>query len=159
MKLAHPAMDSVIDLDKGLPTLVIESQLFFRGLLADIAAQIDGRRGDTVLSEHDEPIDMYRGAELLEGLTTFTVNTRSLQSKILSAMEKTAAQAPYHLEGIELLQRMEQYVLRLTQDCTADIICGKLTMSAVLKAIGITVSDDYADPLERFLDYMELVRE
>lgn len=40
-----------------------------------------------------------------------------------------------------------------------DIVCEKCSVAGILKGIGITLRDDYDDPLERLLDFMELVRE
>lgn len=59
---------------------------------------------------------------------------------------------------MELLSRIECYLddLAFSMDC--DVGCGEATISALLKATGVSLRDDYIDPLERLLDYMELVR-
>lgn len=44
-------------------------------------------------------------------------------------------------------------------DSSAEIYCAKLNISATIKAVGISVTEEYAEPLERYLDYMELMRE
>lgn len=36
--------------------------------------------------------------------------------------------------------------------------CGQCTIAGLLKAAGITLREDYTDPMEQLLDYMELVR-
>ena len=162
MKLAHPELDTVISIDAApgkVAALVIENRRFFRELLSDIAGQIDGHDGKSVLSENDVPLAFHRCAELICDMIGFSINRKSLLSKVLDALEKDAMGEDHYLESMELLQRVEQYVFTLTKDFTADIVCGKLNMNAILKGVGISVNDEYDDPLERFLDYMELVRE
>ena len=38
-------------------------------------------------------------------------------------------------------------------------MCEKCSVAGLLKGIGISLRDTYEDPLERLLDFMELVRE
>lgn len=160
MRLAHIQLNTVLQIEPGgICSLVIENRRFFREMLADIAKQLDGADGASVLSQGDKIIPLSKNAELLTDFVTFNINTKSLQSKILAALEKSAVDGQHYLECMELLNRLEEFVLDLTRDYTADITCGKLNIGAVLKSIGVSVNDDYPDPLERLLDYMELVRE
>lgn len=159
MRLAHPELDTVLTLEgEHVTSLVIENRRFFRELLQDIAGQTDGLDGKTVLSVDDKPIPFAKHAELIGSPLNFSVNQKGLLSKIVSALEKDAVRGDHYEETCMLLQSVEQYVFSLTQDFTADIICGKLNMGTILKGIGLSVNES-DDTLERFLDYMELVRE
>lgn len=161
MRLAHPELETVLLLDEedAFPSLVIENRRFFRELLQDIRGQTEGLDGKAVLSVKDKPVPFSKNAELIDSVIGFSVNQKGLISKILAALEKDAVCGERYAETCELLQAVESYVFRLTQDFTADLNCGKLSITAVLKSIGLTVNEEASGPLERFLDYMELVRE
>lgn len=160
MNIAHIQLDTVLTVGPGkITTLVIENKRFFREMLDDVARQLEGADGKTVLSDNGKILPLSKNAELIDSFVNFSVNTKSLQTKIIAAMEKSAVGEQHYLECMTLLNRLEEFVLKLTQDMTADIVCGKLSIGTVLKSIGISVNDDYDDPLERLLDYMELVRE
>jgi CRISPR type II-A-associated protein Csn2 len=85
MKLAHPHMEAVISVDgETVPTLVIENQVFFRTLLQDIANQIEGMEGDTVLSQDDQLIAFSRSAELIDSYLGFSLNRNNCLTRFLS---------------------------------------------------------------------------
>lgn len=161
MRLAHPELETVLKLDEAdaVPSLVIENRRFFREFLQDIYDQLEGKDGKTVLSQADKPVPFSKNAELIDSVTGFSVNQKGVLNKILAALEKDAVCGEHYMRTCELLQAMEEYVFSLTQDFTADLICGKLGIASVLKGVGLTVNEEGSGTLERFLDYMELVRE
>lgn len=160
MRFAHPHMETVIDIDpQHIPCLVVENAGFFRQLVQDIYNQINGNGGDTVLSDDYRPVDFSKYADIIDSFASFTVNRKTLQSKIISALERTAVNEVFYLKTSELLQAVEQYFNELTMDSSAELYCAKLNISAIIKAVGISVAEEYAEPLEQYLDYMELMRE
>lgn len=159
MMLAHPQIESVIDFSSSsICTLVIENQNFFRSFLQDIRFQIDGFPGKTILSEKGSPLEWSKRAELLDSYLSFQLNRKSLLTKIAASMETAAMLEEFYTRTMGLLSQIECYLddLAFSMDC--DVVCGEATVSALLKTTGISIRDDYADPLERILDYMELVR-
>ena len=70
----------------------------------------------------------------------------------------------HYQQTIAILSQIECYLddLIFSSDCDVvcgdiDVVCGDITVGTLLKSVGITLRDDYPDPLERLLDYMELV--
>lgn len=160
MNLAHPQLDAVLRADAGaVPSLVIEEQNFFRTLLQDISDQINGLEGETVLSQDDRVLELSRHAELIDSYLGFTLNRKPLLGRILAALEREALSDAHYLASMQLLADVERMVAELSLPFPCSLTCAKLTIGAVWKAAGIEIAEDYDDPLEKLLDYMELVRE
>jgi len=160
VKLAHPEMETLITIEPDrVSTLVIENRGFFRAFCEDMQKQINGESGNIVLSDDNRIIDFSRNADLTECFLGFTLNRKPLLSKIGSVLEKAAVAGENYALTAEMISRLEEYVSTLTQDFACNIECGKITAGSLIKAAGISIVEDYDDPLEHILDYMELVRE
>lgn len=159
MILAHPQLENVLELSgTKVMTLVIENQDFFREFLQDIQSQIDGYTGKTVLSEQNKLLDWPKYGELTDHFLSMSLNRKTLLTRISAAMEAQAMSEDFYTRSTQLLSQVERYLddLAFSMDC--DVACGECTISGLLKAAGISLREDYADPLEQLLDYMELVR-
>ena len=64
----------------------------------------------------------------------------------------------HYQQTMAILSQIECYLDDLIFSSDCDVVCGDITVGTLLKSVGITLRDDYPDPLERLLDYMELVR-
>ncbi len=160
MKLVHPELMSVLCTDEpGVQTIVIENQNFMRKLILGLHSQINGSEGLFVLSKNDTPLDFAKNAELIDDVLFFDLNRKPLISKIISAMEFEATEGENIFEQNELLQRLELFLDKLAFPIPCDITYSKLSFSSIIKAVGVELRDEYDNPLERLLDYMELVRE
>lgn len=160
MILAHPQLDAVLDFDGAyVNTLVVENPDFFRCLLCDLYGQLQGDDGKLVLSEKGKPLVISKWVELVDNCIHFDLNRKSLMTKICASMEQTAVSEEFFLKTSEILGKLESYVDALAFELPGDIICEKCTVAGLLKGIGISLRDDYEDPLERLIDFMELVRE
>ena len=97
--------------------------------------------------------------EVVDNCLNFQLNTKSLLGKIQTALERTAVNDIFFLKTTELLQSVEQYIdeLAFTYDC--DLRYQRCTPAGLIKAMAVHIQDEYDDPLERLLDYMELIRE
>ena len=137
----------------------IENQKFFREFLTDLHTQLDGGSGKAGLSVHDQPVDTGKNLEILDPLIPFDINRRSLLTKILASLEKTALDEEHYFRTREMLTALENYLQDIAFSEKCDIICSKLSVPALLRAVGIELRDDYASLGEKLLDYMELVRE
>ena len=147
MILCHPQIETVFDFSSpGIPSAIIEEPVFFRTLMLDLYDQIDGGSGKFILSENDNCLH-------------FSLNTKTLINKIVSAMERLAVGESFFMKTAELLQQLEQYAAELAFNFDCDILCEHCTAAGLLKAVGISLRDEYDDPLERLIDYMELIRE
>jgi len=160
LTLAHPEMDSVIEIGtEHISTLVIENRGFFRSLLHDISGQCGGESGRAVLTEGIKQLDFSKHVEVIDSFLSFTLNRKNLLSKINAAFEKAAVQGDNYLQTAELLSAVERYMNTLAEGFSGNITCGKMTAANLVKMAALTVVEDYENPLEQILDYMELVRE
>ena len=160
MILAHPQMDTVLDFDGAfVNALVVENPDFYRQLLCDFYGQLQGDKGKLVLSDKDKALPVSKWVELVDNCIHFEMNRKSLLTKICSTMEQTAVSEAFFLKTSELLSALECYVDELAFELPGDIVCEKCSVAGLLKGIGISLRDEYDNPLERLLDFMELVRE
>ncbi len=160
MMLAHPQIDAVLNFDsRKVPTLTIESPDFFREFLRDIKAQIGGFPGKTVLSRENMPIGLSGNAELIDSFVSFEISRKTLLAKLISRLESIAVSEANYLHTASMMGELEQYIHELSFELPCDILCCKMSIGSVLRAVGIEIPDDYTNDLERLLDYMELTRE
>lgn len=160
MKLAHPEIESVFDFSSGaFNTIVIENQNFMRKFLTDIKFQTGGLSGEAVLSEKNAPIPFSKNAELIDSVLGFTINQKNLLNKIAAAIFHKSVAGEYFLKTSELVSQIEQLIDELSFDFPCSLIETKLNFENVIKSAGVEILDDYENGLERFIDYMELVRE
>lgn len=160
MILAHPQMDTVLEFDGShVNTLVVEHPDFYRSLICDLYGQLQGEEGKLILSEKGKTLPISKWVELVDNCIHFELNRKSLLTKICTAMERTAVSESFFLKTSELLCALEHYVDELAFELPGDIVCEKCSVAGILKGIGVSIRDDYDDPLERLIDFMELVRE
>lgn len=160
MRFVCSYFDEPICIDEGyVNSIVVENRNVFRRLVEDIAMQIDGLEGDSVLSEDNTLCSFAKKCELITEFAPFDINKKALLNNIVSTMEKTAVNEQFYIKTQELLAQIENYVYELAFDNEYDVECEKITISAVLKAIGIVWKDDYVNTLEKIIDYMELVND
>lgn len=160
MKLAHPMLDRVFSFDEtGVCTLIAESPEFFNAFLTDICNQLDGRDGETVLSRGDKLLDISGNLEMITDFITFDINQKGLLTKILTSLEKTALDGSHYLQTNRLLQELEAYTSELFFTAPCRLAFPKLSISSLLKSMGVTVLDDFDSVPEKLVDYMSLVYE
>lgn len=105
------------------------------------------------------PLSFSKAAEYIDCFNGFSINRKTLLNKLTAALEQKANEEEHYLKTAELLSGIEAYIDELAGDIFVGIECAKVNVNALLKMAGISVCDDYDEPLERILDYMELVRE
>lgn len=160
MKFSYLPIDHVFEFDeKSVLSLVIEEPNMFLSLSQDIFDQTQGLAGKSVLSEDNKTMDFSKNADIITSFFPFELNRKSLLTKILSELEKTSQNEVHYLETMELMAKIEKYLDDLTVDFPCDLEYNKLTISSVLKSVGIEVHDDSVSLAEKLLNYMELVRE
>ena len=64
----------------------------------------------------------------------------------------------FYSHTIQLLSRVDRYLDELAFSMDCDVVCGPCTVSGLLKSAGLSLREDYEDPLEQLLDYIELVQ-
>lgn len=160
MILAHPQLDTVLEFGgSNVNALVVEHPDFYRSLICDLYGQLQGEAGKLILSEKGKTLPISKWVELVDNCIHFELNRKSLLTKVCAAMERTAVSESFFLKTSELLCALEHYVDELAFELPSDIVCEKCSVAGILKGIGVSIRDDYDDPLERLIDFMELVRE
>ena len=160
MIFSHPAMSSVIEIGAAnVETLVIENRNFFYELVSDIQEQINGNDGQTTLYDGVKILELAKYAEIIDSYIGFSLNRKTLLTKITSELERKAMSESVYLETHDLLMKTSNYLEELFSDFSCNLEYEKLSIGSILKAVGIHICEDYAEPLEKIIDYMELVRE
>lgn len=160
MILCCPQMETVLEFADGkTPTLVIENPAFLRQFLMELYAQLAGEEGSFVLSDKGKELEISVWVEVLDNCLNFQLNTKTLLGKIQAALERTAVNDIFFLKTTELMQNVELYMDELAFTYNCDLVYQRCTPAGLIKAMAVHIRDAYEDPLERLLDYMELVRE
>lgn len=163
MKFAHSKIDSVFDWREPLiPTLVIENQCLFRGILKDMRSASEGMSAPVVLSKNSKVLDFSKYAEVIYDFVNFSLNQRALVSKICAELERVAVSPEHYQRTQELLAEIECALDAWAFELSCDITATKISLPSLVKSLGIEVSDEYQGDrgeVEKIIDYMELVRE
>lgn len=160
MKFVYPEIGKVFETDGSfINTLVIENQGLFCRLIEDVQSQVNGFEGRSVLSEDNKILPINKNLEVLSQFVPFEINRKNLISKICSAIETKAISDEYYGRTCELLNEIERYLMDITFDFSCDLNFEKINASALIKAAGVEVADDYESLGEKILDLMELVTE
>ncbi len=158
MKLVYPDIHQVIRFQNGkISSLVIENPTLMMRFLSDIQNQILGEAGRVVLSLDDTPVSIERWVDLLVDFPGFDGDRKSLMTKFLHVMERTAQEAQYLQDTQKLMASIEKYMDLLAYDQDVYLRYDKMSFSNLLKAVGIHIVIDYNNLAELLLSYMKLV--
>ena len=160
MKIAYRELKNVIDVNTEMITgLVIENPEFMYKILQEFRKATEGLDSDIVVSDNETPIPAQKTIAYITDFVDFTLNQKTLISKIMSELDKKSKNELYYEKSERLLETIEMYIESIAGDLPCEIICEKLNMLAVIKAAGIEIIDDYDTLEERILAYMDLSRE
>ncbi len=160
MKFIYPYINETVNFDCDfVNSIIIENKKLFRTLVEDISLQIDGLPGKSILSVDDEPIEMYKAAEIISEFAPFNINKKSILSKINQALEKEALREDHYMITMDIIGKIEKYIADISFDCPCDIVCTKLSAGNIIKAAGVEISDDNEKDIDRIFDYITLVSE
>lgn len=160
MKIVHPKINSKIEIsDHEISVLVIEEPKFFCELLIDIKNQINKFEGDTVLSISNEPVSFHKYVELIIDPLDLEMNSRTIIKKVLEAMEKCGLDAVYYERTQKLIAEIEEYINDLSLNFDTEIGCQDISFQKILKAVELTVVEEYSRLVDKIYAYMELTRE
>ena len=163
MKFVYPEIDYVCTFQEGfVPTLVIEHKPLLLRFSQDIHRQLNGEDGKAVFSIGNTPKDISKYVEWIDNVYAFSLNQKSLISKISAALEKTALSAEHYQASQAMLSSVEAFLETISFDFPCSIYPTKLSIPALIKCAGIELAEDYTGKSaipEKMIDYMELVRE
>lgn len=163
MKFAYSDINGYFDWEQPvIPTIIIENQSLFRKLLKDISSSINGIETNAVLSKNNSIIEFSKHAEILNDFINFNINKKTLLNKICLSLEKMAVSPENYIETQKLLAEIENKIGIWSFDFSCNIIPTKVSVSSIIKSVGIEICDDYSnevEEVEKIIDYMELIRE
>lgn len=163
MKFAYSKINNVFDWQEPLiPTLVIENQSLFRGILKDMRSASEGMSAPVVLSKNGKLLDFSKYAEVIYDFVNFSLNQRTLISKICAELERIAVSPEHYQRTQELLAEIECTLDTWAFELSCDITATKISLPSLIKSLGVEVNDEYQGDrgeVEKIVDYMELVRE
>lgn len=160
MKLVHPEIDTLFDTDGNyVNTIIIENQSFYYSFLSELNEQVNGADGKIVLSDDNTVISVQKNLELLSDFIPFELNKKSLVNKLAASLEKVSTDAEHYSDTMRLVSELEDYMYKLSFECTGDILFPKLSAGTLIKAAAPVFNEEYESLSEKVLDYMELVYE
>ncbi len=156
MMIAYPEADICFEIceDKIL-TFVIENQHMFYNMISDIRSQLDGNKGEVVLSEDHIPLDMRKTADLLTQFVPFTVNQKELITKLYAVLKKKAVDEKMYQYTQEIYRAIGEYLYQLIEDEENELdITIPEDITGILKAFDVRFDDSELTLPEKLLEYM-----
>lgn len=158
MKVVGPYFNSKIEVGEGdVFCLSIENAACFRHVVEDIHGQVGGGDGTLVLSRDNAPIPFSKNAEVLEDFAPFTLNSKSMLSRLSSALERTALDAEHYIETAQLVASIEKYICELSFSLPFRVECSKLGIGSLIKAATVRIAEDHQNTVEAVVAYMSAV--
>lgn len=160
MKVAYDKITTVIEINTDqIAGLVVENERMLYQLLIDLRRALEGEESGIIISKEERPISIPKTVALVTDFVNFTLNQKSLLTKIVGELEKISKNEMFYQESQKVLAYIEQYILGLTMDFPCELSCEKISMQNLLKSVGIVITDNYDSLEERLLAYMDLERE
>lgn len=160
MKLVYTSLQSKIEIENGrFNSIIVENQNYYYQLVRDLKLQMDGKEGGWTLSNNDKPLVVSKNIELFIDYFDINCNHKTIITKVINALEKTASDNEYIDDTLQLLADVERYIYNLSEDYEIMIDCDKVTISQLLKAMGITVHIDSEELTEVLYTYMQIFRQ
>ena len=154
MNFVYPDINFVFNTtEKGVHTLVIENQSMFQTLITDIYDQIQGSDGKSVISFENKPLPFAKHCEILSQFIPFSLNKKTLVTKITQLLTTRAVVDEHFVEMAELLAKVET----IMYDLAFDFEFNSITAEALIKAAGVSLKEEYESLAEKVIDYMEMV--
>lgn len=160
MKIAHEKLSTLLEFSKGKCLgIVIENPKFMYEFVTDIQKSLEKEETGIVISQDNEPINISDKVSLIIDFIDFSLNSKTLSTKILNELSQTAENEIFYNETHKLLAQIEKTVYTYAMDIPHEISIEKLNIQNILKSIGVFIDDDYDTLEEKILTYMDLTRE
>lgn len=160
MKLAYENFSTIIETSPQTVTgIIIENPSMLFRFLADMRETVEGQVEKIVLSSDNKIVDFSKNVELLTDFIRFDLNQKALLSKIMTSIDQISQSDKFYDKSQQILARIESHIMELTIDFPCEFAYEKLNMLSVIKAMGISLTDDYFCLEEKLLAYMDMVRD
>jgi len=158
MKLAHPDMHFVMDVDEDVfPVLVLERSDLYVRYIDQLDRQAEGEDGPFVLSENWEPMAVGKYVLVLTDLFHIDLNGRKQTAALYKQLNTLAVSERHHVETLALQSSIQRWIIGLENDLPyATIHNHEADMGAILKAAGIRFDDGDASIVEKLCTYIKI---
>ena len=97
MKIAYEKMSTVIEiLPDKVASLVVESAQALYQLLMELKLAMEGCASEVVISEDEKPLAVEKKVILLTDFVNFTLNQKSLLTKIIGELDKISKEESFN---------------------------------------------------------------
>lgn len=160
MKIATSLFSAVIELQENTVTsLIIEHPAVLYQFVENMYNQINGEEGNIIISEDNTLMKISKKVDLITSFIPFEINEKRLLSKIAAVLENEAVNETNYLSTMDLLRRIEVYIIELSEMLPCGISLSTVNVSSLIKMCGIKIEDTGNNKVETILQYMLLVRE
>lgn len=160
MKMAYEPFSTVLELDhQYVSSLIVEDAGTLYKLLMEMHQAVEGYESKVVFSRNDMPVSAQKEVSFLTDLIGFTMNQKALITKIIAELDKRAVDEKFYQKTQRICSLLETHIMDISIDMPCELICEKMNVQSLLKAVGITIVDNYDTLEEKLLGYMDLVRE
>lgn len=161
MRLVYPPINLILELSETvISTVVVENQNLFYEMIADLNAQQEGLEGIWVLSKDNTPIEISKNIDLITQLIPFIINRKELINKLYSKLKQISYNEEMQMCTNEMLSKIEQYILKLTEECSGELVTGAATdITPLLKMFNVCYNDEYKTLPEKLIEYIFAVNE
>lgn len=161
MKLVHPDLKFQIELSEStIPICIVESPVRWRAMQRELLAQQMGEEGGWILSEEDREISLKKSVEMIFNPIQLEENQKRIMTGFLQSISKMATSESYWKKGQELNTEIQRFFGELEMEYSFEYhINPEIDFSALAKAMGIRIVNEYESDLERLLQYCILVKD
>ena len=157
MKLVHPILNQPINWNECLiQSFVIENPKMYREFVEELYQQMEGSKGNFVLSEDNELLDLSKYAELISDIIKINTDSKKIITGVIKDLTDIAINER-HFEILELYRRINEEISNIIFSSGIDIVFDDINdISQILKLYNVKPNDEKTTLAERILFYMEL---
>ncbi|MCH5267662.1 MAG: type II-A CRISPR-associated protein Csn2 [Lachnospiraceae bacterium] len=161
MKLVHPDLQFQIEFaENTIPVCIIESPVRWRKIQKEMFSQCQGGDGSWVLSTGEKELKLNKSVEMIFNPLQLEENQRRILNGVLQSICQMAVNERYWKKGQELNTTIQGFFAELEMEYPFEYqINEEIDFSALAKAMGIRIEQEYETDLERLLQYCILAKE
>lgn len=161
MKLVHPEVHfQIIFSEQEIPVLLLESPICWRMIQKELFVQYGGGEGNWVLSHEDKELKIQKSVEMILNPIKLEENHKRIMNKFLQSLSEKAASENYWQKGQELNTEIQRFFGELEMEYSFGYhINPEIDFSALAKAMGIQIENEYESDLERLFQYCLLAKD
>lgn len=161
MKLVHPEVHfQIIFSEQEIPVLLLESPICWRMIQKELFVQYGGGEGNWVLSHEDKELKIQKSVEMILNPINLEENHKRIMNKFLQSLSEKAVSENYWQKGQELNTEIQRFFGELEMEYSFGYhINPEIDFSALAKAMGIQIENEYESDLERLFQYCLLAKD